>query len=146
MSNRSAQNQYGFSRSTTENRKQQSANQNNNQQGLQRGTTIKKRKQQPTKFKKSAEILEIESMLDRDHLTVLENESIIFNSPQELMDRFDQLEESNVCLIKKNQETQEKCIGIVKQLRETCQSKQTKLEALKINKVFLTKKINSTIH
>ena len=105
---------------------------------------MKRRKVVSTNVNKFAQInTTVPTLLQKEKLIILKNEKIAFGSPAELMDKFDQLEQSNLCLIEKNQENQDKCFAIAKKLRETCQEKQAKLEKLKMNKAFLTETINN---
>ena len=99
------------------------------------------------KFKSKNEIQiqipTISFIRNQRNLASLKNESIAFESVQEMMDKFEQLEQSNLCLIEKNLENQEKCFAITNRLKQTRQDKDTKLKKLKAKKALLKQQIES---
>ena len=78
-------------------------------------------------------------------MTHLKTANIAFKSPKDLIHKFDELEQSNLFLIKKNQENQEKCLAIANKLKKKHAKKREQLEILKAKKTHLTQGINSKI-
>jgi hypothetical protein len=102
--------------------------------------TGREKKKEKVKKKKMSSVVESKNILNE-----LVNDKIYFKNPQQLIQKFSDLEERNLFLIEKNQDNEQAYFELKKKFETTKEEKTLQIKELKTKREYLLKKIRGML-